>query len=174
MNLTLRDWLTQTARFALLVLAQVLLVRRLVLFDTGFCFVYVGFLLFLPIQMSRPWVLILGFLTGFTLDLFYDTGGLHAAACVLIAFLRGAQLRLIRPRDGYDAQDTVSGHQMGWTWWALAVVPLVLVHHTALFWLEWGKVSIGWFTLGKILVSTVFTSLTLLIVQLLFWAPKGQ
>jgi hypothetical protein len=169
-----RDWLTQVVRFVLLVLMQVLLVRRLVLFDTGFCFVYIGFILFLPIQLARPWVLLLGFVTGFTMDLFYDTGGLHAAASVLLAFVRGAQLRLIRPRDGYDVQDTVNGHRMGWDWWALAVVPLVLIHHTAIFWIELSRTVPDLATFARIFVSTVFTSLTLLILQLLIWEPKAR
>ena len=169
-----REALLQAVRFALLVLAQVLLVRRLELFDTGYCFVYVGFLLFLPIQLARPWVLLLGFLLGFTIDLFYNTGGLHAAVCVLTAFVRGAPLRIIRPRDGYDSLDTVSGHRMGWAWWAFATVPLVLIHHLALFWLEEARVLPSGFTLLKVLASTFFTSVTLLIVQLLFWRVREQ
>ena len=167
-----REVLLQAARFALFVLAQVLLVRRLELFDTGYCFAYVGFLLFLPIQLARPWVLLLGFALGFTSDLFYNTGGLHAAACVLTGFVRGAQLRVIRPRDGYDTLDTVSGHRMGWAWWGLATVPLVLVHHLALFWIEEGHVLPGGFTLLKVLVSTLFTSTVLLMAQLLFWRVR--
>ncbi len=174
MSLSPREWLEQAARFVLLVLAQVLLVQRLVLFETGFCFVYVGFLLFLPLQLSRPWVLLLGFLLGFTLDVFYDTGGMHAAACVLVAFLRGAQLRIIRPRDGYDTLDTVSGHRMGWVWWALATVPLVFIHHFALFWIEEGHALPSGLALLKVVTSTAFTSTTLLTVQLLFWRVKEQ
>lgn len=162
------------ARFALFVLVQVLVLRRLELFETGFCFAYIGFLLFLPIQLGRPWVLVLGFVLGFTLDLFYNTGGLHAAACVLTGFVRGAQLRVIRPRDGYDSLDTVSGHRMGWAWWALATVPLVLVHHLALFWLEEGRAVPNLFTLVKVLASTLFTSVVLLIMQLLFWRVREQ
>lgn len=173
MNLT-SEVFTQAARFALLVLAQVLLMRRLALFDTGFCFVYVGFLLFLPIQLARPWVLLLGFVLGATLDLFYVTGGIHAAACVLTAFVRGTQLRIIRPRDGYDTLDTVSGHRMGWAWWGLATVPLVLIHHLTLFWIEEGHALPSTFTLVKVLASALFTSLVLLIVQLLFWRVREQ
>ena len=170
----LRDWLAHAARFALLGLVQVLLLRRLDLFDTAYCFAYVGFLLFLPILLPRPWLLVLGFLTGFTMDLFYNTGGIHAAACVLVAFLRGAQLRLIRPRDGYDSLDTVSGFRMGWAWWALATVPLVVVHHLALFWIEAGRGLPDGFTLLKVVASAAYTSIVLLIAQLLFWQVREQ
>ena len=174
MNLLSRDLFAQAARFGLLVLAQVLLLRRLTLFDTGYCLAYVGFILFLPIQLGRPWVLLLSFLTGFTLDLFDNTGGMHAAACVVVGFVRGAQLRLIRPRDGYDTLDTVSGHRMGWAWWALATVPLVAIHHLALFWIEQGTAVPTAFTLLKVLASTAFTSVVLLMMQLLFWRVREQ
>ncbi len=173
MTLT-REWLLQAARFALFILTQVLLARRLALFDTGFCFVYVGFLLFLPIQLGRPWELLLAFVLGWTLDLFYDTGGIHAAACVLVAFLRAGQLRIIRPRDGYDSQDTVNGHRMGWTWWLLATLPLVLVHHTAVFWIEVGHIGLGFGAIARILASALFTEVTLLIAQLLLWEPAAR
>lgn len=170
----IRDLPIQVGRFLAFVLVQALLLRRLVLFDTGFCFAYVGFLLFLPIQLPRFWALLIGFVTGFTLDLFYDTGGLHAAASVLLAFVRPAQLRLVRPRDGYDTLDAVNGQQMGWGWWLGVTLPLVLLHHLAVFWLEVGQAIPPLFTFAKVLVSAVFTELTLLIAQLVFFAPRRR
>lgn len=90
--------------------------HSLVLFDTGFCFIYLAFLLFLPIQMPPVLLLLLAFVTGFTLDIFYDTGGIHAAATVLLAYLRPYILLLLTPRDGYDQNDSVNLHIMGWRW----------------------------------------------------------
>jgi len=164
--------LIQLLRMAAYLAIHMLIISKLVLFDMGWCFFYLGFLLFLPIGTPIVVQLVLGFLTGFCLDLFYDTGGLHAAAAVLLAFLRPWVLRLLTPRDGYDAADSVNVHQMGGQWFVVYLVLLVGIHHAAFFLLELGSFRTFGLTLAKIVVSTLFTGLTLLIVQLLFFPSR--
>ncbi|WP_375417861.1 hypothetical protein [uncultured Hymenobacter sp.] len=168
----MRQLLIQLVRYAVYVLVHVLLVSRLVLFERGWCFLYLGFLLFLPLATPIVVQLLLGFGLGLTMDIFYDTGGLHAAAAVLLAFLRPWVLRLLTPRDGYDAQDSVNVHQMGWQWFGVYLGLLVLVHHGAFFVLELGSFRYFGLTLAKVALSWVFTSLALLIVQLLFFPVR--
>lgn len=161
-------------QFFLFVALQILLMDSLVLYSTGFCFIYVAFLLFLPIGMNRVWLLLLGFIVGFTVDVFYDTMGIHAAASVLLAFLRPHVLNLLTPRDGYDTSDTVNIHTMGGRWFLAYTFTLVLLHHTAVFFLETITLERLWYTLAKILLSTLFTSIVLVILQLLFFSPKRE
>jgi hypothetical protein len=165
----------QLLRFAVYVLVQVLIVSRLpALFDVGWCLFYIGFLLFLPIATPIVPLLLLSFLTGFTMDLFYDTGGVHAVATVLLGYLRPWVLRLLTPRDGYDAADSANIHQMGWQWFVVYVGVLVLVHHFAFFFLELGSLRTFGLTLVKIVVSTLFTGLTMLIIQLIFFPARNR
>lgn len=168
----MRQFIVQPLRFALYVLMQVLLVSRLVLFERGWCFLYLGFLLFLPLATPIVVQLLLGFALGLTLDIFDDTGGLHAAAAVLLAFLRPWVLRLLTPRDGYDAQDSVNVHQMGWQWFGVYLSLLVFLHHLAFFLLQLGSFRYFGLTLGKIGLSWLFSCLALLIVQLLFFPVR--
>jgi hypothetical protein len=167
-----RFLVVQLLRFAMYAGVHVLLISRLVLFDLGWCFFYLGFLLFLPISTSIVVQLLLSFAMGLTIDIFYDTGGLHAAAAVLLGFVRPWVLRLLTPRDGYDSSDTVNVHQMGWQWFGVYMSLLVLLHHAAFFLLELGSFRHIGLTLGKMLVSALFTSLALLIVQLLFFPVR--
>ena len=162
----------QLLRFGLYVGVYVLLVSQLSLFDRGWCFFYLGFLLFLPLNTPISLQLLLGFLLGFTIDVTYDTGGLHAAAAVLLAYLRPWVLRLLTPRDGYDAQDSVNVHQMGWQWFSVYLLLLVGTHHLTYFLLELGSFRHFGLTLTRIVVSFAFTSVTLLIVQLLFFPVR--
>ena len=74
--------------FLAYVAIQVLFVRNLVLFDTAFCFVYVAFLLLIPLETGPLILMLLGFLTGFVIDIFYDSLGIHSAACVLLTFIQ--------------------------------------------------------------------------------------
>ncbi|WP_303312297.1 hypothetical protein [Hymenobacter sp. BT730] len=165
----------QLLRFALYLALQVFVVSRLApdgLFGLGWCFLYLGFLLFLPINTPIVLQLVLGFIMGISLDIFFDTGGVHAVASVLVAYLRPWVLRLLTPRDGYDAADSVNIHRMGWQWFVVYTVLLLGIHHAAFFFVELGGLrSIG-LTLGKIIVSTLFTGIVLLIIQLVFFSTR--
>ncbi|RAK62242.1 hypothetical protein [Hymenobacter edaphi] len=166
--------LLQAARFLLYGAVHVLLISRLQLFDVGWCFFYLGFLLFLPIATPIVVMLVVSFLMGFSMDLFYDTGGLHAAAAVLLGYLRPWVLRILTPRDGYDAQDAVNIHQMGWQWFGVYLGLLVSIHHFVFFFLELGSFSAIGLTCLKILASTLFTGVTMLIVQLLLFPARRR
>ena len=168
----LRGLLVQLLRFGLYSLVHVLLISRLVLFDLGWCFFYLGFLLFLPLATPIVVQLLLSFAMGLAMDIFYDTGGLHAAAAVLLGFARPWVLRLLTPRDGYDNADTVNVHQMGWQWFGVYLLLLVLLHHTAFFLLELGSFQHFGLTMSKMLVSVLFTGVALLIIQLLFFPVR--
>jgi len=161
-------------QFLLFVALQILLLDNLVLFGTGFCFVYIAFILFLPLGINRLWLLLLGFLVGFAVDMFYDTVGIHAAASVLLAFLRPHVLNLLTPRDGYDTNDSVNIHVMGWRWFLAYSLTLILLHHAAVFFLETLDFQEALYTLSKILLSTLFTAIVMVILQLLFFSPKRE
>jgi hypothetical protein len=159
-------------QFILFVSFQILFMDSLILYSTAFCFIYIGFLLFLPIGISRVWILLLGFITGFTVDVFYDTLGIHAAASVFLAYLRPHILNLLTPRDGYDSSDTATIYAMGWRWFLTYALILILLHHTAVFFLEVISFRDAWYTVIKIITSTLYTCLVMVILQLLFFSGK--
>lgn len=166
--------LIQLLRFVFYMAVHMLLVSKLALFDLGWCFFYLGFLLFLPIGTPIVLQLVLGFGTGLLMDIFYDTGGVHAAAAVLLCYLRPWVLRLLTPRDGYETQDSVNVHQMGGQWFVVYMALLIGLHHTAFFLLELGSFQAFGLTLVKVVASTLFTGLTLLIIQLIFFPTKRR
>jgi hypothetical protein len=159
-------------QLVLFVALQILLMDNLVLFSTGFCFIYIAFLLFLPIHINRVLLLFLGFAAGFAVDIFYDTMGIHAAASVLLAYLRPFILNLLTPHDGYDTNDSVNIHVMGWSWFLTYSLTLILVHHAAVFMLEIFSLEGLLPTLPKILLSVLFTGVVMVILQLLFFSLK--
>ncbi|MET4108777.1 hypothetical protein [Hymenobacter sp. UYP22] len=166
----------QAGRAVLYLALYVLLISGtdFVLFDLGWCLIYLGFLLFLPINTPIVVQLLLGFLTGILLDTVFDTGGVHAAAAVLLMYVRPWVLRLLTPRDGYDAQDSVNIHQMGWQWMVVYLAMLVGIHHVAYFLLELGSFRVPGIMLAKMVVSTLYTGLTLLIIQLVFFPTRRR
>jgi len=91
MNHTL---LINIARFILLLLLQVLVFNNMNLGGYLTPAIYVLFILLLPQSINKSMLLILGFGTGLTIDLFLNTPGLHAGATVLMAFARPGIIRL--------------------------------------------------------------------------------
>jgi hypothetical protein len=167
-----RAFITHSCQFIVFLGLQILLLRNLVLFNTAFCYLYIGFLLFLPIQMPPVLLLLLAFVSGITVDIFYDTIGINAAAAVLLAYLRPYVLLVLTPRDDYEKSDSVNVHVMGWRWFTVYSLFLIFIHHLALFFLELGSFREVGFTLLKVLVSTIFTFLVLVIIQLLFFSAR--
>ena len=162
-------FIVQGLIFILFVTIQVTLFKNLALFDRAFCFVYLGFLLFLPFDTDNLALLVMGFVTGIIVDVFYDSLGVHAAASVFVAFLRPGWVTLITPQGGYDEGASPSISRNGLFWYLRYVIPLILVHQLAIFYLEAGGFSLFFFTLVKALSSSLLTFVVLLLVQLLFY-----
>lgn len=151
--------------FVLYLLAQVMLFKQLVLFNTAFCFVYVAFILLLPIETNSLVLMLVAFVLGIMVDLFYDSLGLHAFSLVLIAYARNYWLGTITPQGGYDAGEGPTLAVNGLQWFMVYTVPLVFVHHFVLFFTEAGGFGIFWFTMQKVITSLMFTMGVILFLQ---------
>src|SRR6476660_7695626 len=94
------DLVRNTIRFALFILLQVYLLNKIPFLNRFIApYLYYLFILWLPFSISRMGLLVVGFITGITLDFFMMTPGLHAAACVLIAYLRPFIINVLAPKD---------------------------------------------------------------------------
>jgi hypothetical protein len=162
----------QVIAFFIYLFYQVLILKNIVLFNTAFCFLYVAYLFFLPVESNPLFLMFAGFIMGFAIDIFYDSLGLHAFSCVLVMYVRNYWLSLITPQGGYDSSATPSIAINGMQWFLVYTIPLVFLHHSILFFVEAGGFGMFWFTLWKIITSTIFTALVTVVVQFLF--PSGR
>src|SRR5476649_733601 len=83
-----RTIIINALRFVVLVFIQVFLLKNIALYNLATPYFYILFILLLPFETPNVLLFILAFLMGLTIDAFYDTPGLHAAACSLLAFVR--------------------------------------------------------------------------------------
>ncbi|AWV99808.1 hypothetical protein [Arcticibacterium luteifluviistationis] len=140
---------------------QILLVRNLVLYDVAFCFIYIVAILWLPGEMDTIWVILISFFIGLTVDIFYNTAGVHAAACTLIGFLRRGILLYFFPAKGIENDLSVTLPELGHQRYLVYITVLVFIHHVALFFIEAAGTHLFLHTLLKIVSSTVFTVLVI-------------
>jgi len=119
-------------RFIIIALIQVLVLRRIT--PTGFLFPYVSLfiypILFILLPYKTPKILLLfsGLFLGLFLDSFYDTPGVHAAACVATAFIRPYLLEILNPRGGYTPNLNLVPANYGQQWFMRYAGILVAIH----------------------------------------------
>lgn len=169
----INEVIKNTLRFLFLVLFQVLILNNIQLSGYLNPFLYVLFVLMLPFQTPKWLVLILAFVLGISVDMFSDTGGIHAAASVFMAFLRDPILRLISPRDGYDNAQQPTVQQFGFGWFFSYAGILIFAHHACLFYLETFHFSDFFSTFSRVLLSSIFSLLLIFVSQFFFSNTKS-
>jgi hypothetical protein len=157
-----------------LILAQVVIFKNVAVFGSGFCFPYILFLLLLPVATNRIALIFAGFFIGLFVDMFYDTAGINAAACVAIMFLRPFWLSSLLSGSNMDTKSRININAMGLSWFLIYVTPIVLIHIAIILFVEASDLSLFWVTLYKVLFSTLLTVISMTLLQFLFSAPKAR
>ena len=137
-------------------------------------FPYLLFILMLPFETPKLLVLALAFFTGLTIDVFYDTAGMHAAVCTLIGFLRFYILKIIAPREGYEVGLTPTVGSMGALWFLTYAGILIFIHHLCFFYLEIFRFNEFFSTFFRVLLSSIGTFVFVYIIQFLFYKSNSQ
>ncbi len=166
MNLVLKN----IFRFLLFIAIQVYVLNKIPhLHRYIIPYLYYLPLLWLPFSIKRSQLLLAGFLAGLTLDYFMLTPGLHAAACLLLAYARPFVINLLADKGTAEfTYNEPSPKAMQWAPYMTYVFILTLLHHGYMVFLEW--LSVGDF-LGfiiKVISTTAISMLLIFTTELLF------
>jgi rod shape-determining protein MreD len=136
-------------------------------------YLYYLFIIWLPFNMGRSLLMMIAFIFGLSLDYFLKTPGLHAAACVLVAYVRPFLINMLIRQEG-DEQNYASPSitSMGWAPYFMMVFILTILHHGYLVFLEWMQFGSFLYFLGKVLATTGVSMLLILITELLFFRKE--
>lgn len=163
------DGLKYLLRFIALLFAQVLIVDKLGLGTSIKPYIYVVFILMLPVRLKAWKVLLIACFTGLIMDTFSYTPGMHMAASVFMAYFRSFFLKFSIGKDDFESNIIPNVSSKGWVWFSVYAFILTGIHHTILFYLEIFGFHEFFGTLWRIICSTVFSCLILLLGQLLFY-----
>jgi len=161
-----------TARFIFLIFLQVLVLSNVQLSGHINPYLYVFIILMLPFATPIWLVMLISFVAGLSVDMFLDTLGMHAAACVMMGYSRSFILKLFSPRDGYDSSTEPTLHYLGASWYFSYSLLLVFIHHFVFFFLEAFNTNQFLFTLTRMGLSIVFTMALIFISQMIIYKPK--
>lgn len=159
-------------RFVFLVLFQIFVLNNIQLMGYANPYLYILFILTLPIETPKWLLLLLGFFLGYVIDYFSYTIGLHIAATVLIAYLRPKLIRLVVPKLEPGPDVIIGIEQFGFKSFLLYTGILVFIHHLVLFFLETFKLDDFWEILNRAAISSILTIILIFIGQYLFYSKK--
>ena len=174
----MRLLLINIIRFSVLVFLQIFVVNQMSL---GFLnpyisiVVYISFLFTFPVNISKYILLLVALFLGLAVDMFQNTGGIHASACIFLAFVRPFLLRRLQSDSPIDDIQELNVYTEDLQKYIMYCFLLAFSFFTWLFLLE--EFSLGripLIILKAILSSIVSTSLIILGQFLLIRKPKKQ
>jgi len=157
-------------RFCVLILFQVYVLDKIRLHQMVTPYIYFIFILWLPFNTNRTVLMLLAFILGMTLDGFRHHPGFHAAACVLMAYVRPFIINLMIPQEGAETNyEEPSFRSMGGMLpYLIYAGLLIMLHNSWLFLLEAWQFADVWYFFLKTLLSTAIGLMLVLITELLF------
>jgi len=165
---------TYLLRFALILLIQLLVVNNIELSSYVNPYIYISFILLLPVTV-KPWhVVAISFLVGAVMDAFSSTPGLHIAAANFMGFIRIHYLKATTTKEDIEGRISPTLSQKGVVWFVFYCLMMTLIHHTILFFLEIYGFQEFFATLTRIVMSSLVTVMLILLGQLVFFRSKQK
>ena len=161
-----------TIRFIVLLATQVFLLKNTGYYNLSVPYLYILFILLLPFNIPNGLLFLLAFISGITVDVFYDTLGLHALACSVMAFVRIVYISITVQRDGFDNEPEPRLGIMGFRWFVFYAVILAFFHHLVLFTFEAFRISEFGFTIIRVLLSALLSTILILVAEFVFYRKK--
>jgi rod shape-determining protein MreD len=160
------DILVNLGRFVLLIILQILLFNHINFLGYVNPYPYIFFILVFSFTGNKNLLIFLSFLLGLLIDVFGDSGGVHAGAAVFLAYIRPLLLKFSFGVSYEFNTIKLSKADFGARLTYISIA--VLLHHFVLFSLEIFNISHILLVLKSTLFSSIFTIVLLLCITLLF------
>jgi hypothetical protein len=162
--------LLNIARFILLLVAQVLIFNNINFFGYLNPFPYVLFIILYPVNGNKSALLLASFLLGIIMDMFCNSGGVHAAASITLAYLRPTFFKFSFGVS-YEYQTVKINDKLTPERFSFILISIV-THHFVLFILETFRLNFFFNILIQTIFSTIFTIIVSIIIIYLFKPSK--
>ncbi|MBT3302496.1 MAG: rod shape-determining protein MreD [Bacteroidetes bacterium] len=170
----IRKIIIYIVHFLFLVVLQVFVLNNIHLFEIVHPYIYIYFILLLPVSIPKTSLIILAFLLGLVIDVFSNTYGIHAAASTLVGFLRPLLVGQFVSDSDPDAIIEPHIRGFGVRPYIIYSLTMISIHHLALYMLEIFSFRDFGFTLLKILLTILISIVFVLIYELLFFLKSSD
>ena len=149
-------------RFILLLAVQIIIFNNMNFLGFISPCPYLLFIILYPVNGNKSGLLASSFLLGLIMDMFSNSGGIHATACLLLAYFRPSIFKfafgLSYEYQTVKLNDVITPQRFSFI--ALSVI----IHHFTLFFLEAFQLSLILETLLRTVLSTLFTIIICIII----------
>lgn len=149
-------------RFILLLAVQIVIFNNMNFLGYISPYPYILFIILYPVNGNKSGLLVTSFFLGLIMDMFSNSGGIHTAACVILAYYRPYLFKfsfgLSYEYQTVKLNDVVTPERFSF------ILLSVLIHHFVLFVLEAFKISFFWDILIRTILSTIFTIIICIII----------
>ena len=157
-------------RFILLLLSQIVIFNNINLFGYLNPYPYLLFILLYPVNSNRTAFLIASFFLGLVLDMFTNSGGIHATACLVLAYVRPTFFKFAFGLS-YEYQTIRINDRLSPERFTFILIS-IFTHHLVLFLLLYFKFTFIFDALLKTVLATVFTLLFCVLIIYIFKPSK--
>lgn len=143
----------------LLALLQVFVLNNVLFFGYINPYLYIAFVFFFPLKEGRFFFLFTAFLLGLFVDVFSDSGGIHAFSILTIAYVRLFFVKLYFRKTSVDypffnLQKETFGKIFNFT------ITLTVIHHLILFSLD----NFSFHNFYDVMLNTLYSSIFTLVL----------
>jgi rod shape-determining protein MreD len=170
----MNKFLNNLSRFFLLLALQVFVFNYVQWFGFLNPFVYLLFLILLPIEIPKSFQYILAFITGFIVDSFLHTYGIQAFSCVLMVFFRPYIILIINGFKPLDVGVRPVPGLKDFNWILVYTLLLVFIHQISVTILETFQWVLWWRIVWSSVINTLFTTFIILCVEYIFYTNKNK
>lgn len=157
---------TNSIRFIILILLQVLILNHVNFLGYIDPYLYILFIILYPVKNNRSLFIFLSFILGLCVDIFSDSGGVHAASSVTLAFIRPVFLKSIF--GAFYEHQTIKFNTIAFIPKLVYISLLVFIHHFIMFSLEIFNIYKIFLIAQKTLFSSIFTIILCILVTIIF------
>ena len=159
-----------SARFILLLAVQVIIFNNFNFSGYINPYPYILFIILYPVNGNKYGLLAASFFLGLIMDLFCNSGGVHAAACLILANFRPALFRfsfgLSYEYQTVRLNDVLTPERFSF------ILLAVIIHHLTLFILEVFTFEYFWNIVFRTIASTLFTIIICILIIYLIKPSK--
>lgn len=152
-------------RFITLFALQILIFNNVPIFGYSIPYIYLIFLLLLPFEINKAFLLILGLVSGIIMDFSMNSPGVHASAALTVAFIRPFILAKLSPRQGYELNSQPMLGYYGFKWFIKYSLICISIHHIILFFNLSYSFEDSFFLVIRTIINIMVTMLLIILSQ---------
>ena len=154
--------LVNISRFIVLLALQIIIFNNMNFLGYISPFPYILFIILYPVNGNKTALVVASFLLGLVMDMFNNSGGAHATACLVLAYFRPSLFKfafgLSYEYQTIKLNDVLTPERFTF------ILLAILIHHLTLFLLETFQLTYILDTLTRTLLSTVFSIIICIII----------